>query len=111
MAGKGVKPADARAAVEKVFGVDGGASLKRRAAWRGEEEEEEEDPANRASIFDDAPASPKELAERLLTAARARAAASRGLPKDARRRRLVGWLARRGHAWSTISAVLAELEL
>ena len=113
VAGKGVKPADARAAVEKVFGVDGGASLRRRAAWRGEEgEEEEEDAAAaRASFFDDAPASPRQLAERLLTAARARAAASRGMPKDARRRRLVGWLARRGHAWSTISAVLAELEL
>lgn len=47
----------------------------------------------------------------LVHAAARQAALSRGAPAAARKRRLVNWLARRGHRWGTISAVLAEVGL
>jgi hypothetical protein len=47
----------------------------------------------------------------LLAAAARQAALSKGLPAPARRRRLVGWLQRRGHNWGTVAAVLDALAL
>jgi len=47
----------------------------------------------------------------LLASAARQAALSKGLPLPARRRRLVGWLQRRGHNWGTVAAVLDALAL
>jgi hypothetical protein len=47
----------------------------------------------------------------LLAAAARQAELSRGAPAPARRRRLVGWLQRRGHGWGTVAAVLDALAL
>ena len=46
------------------------------------------------------------LDEQLLATAQRQAALTKGLPAQTRRRRLVAWLQRRGHGWSTISALL-----
>ena len=46
----------------------------------------------------------------LLQQARSRHALSGGLPEEARRRRLVGWLQRRGHKWADISQIMRQLE-
>lgn len=51
------------------------------------------------------------LDAQLVHAAKRRAALSRGAPAASRKRRLVHWLARRGHGWGTISAVLSEVGL
>ena len=47
----------------------------------------------------------------LLDAANRQAHLLRGLPVEVRRRRMVGWLQRRGHSWSTVSALLQRLKL
>lgn len=49
--------------------------------------------------------------QHLLGSARRQADFTAGLPIEARRRRLVGWLQRRGHDWETITRVLALLQL
>lgn len=98
VAGRGVAPADARAAVEAVFGSRLGDALKPRSDRYAPDEEE--DGGSGAA-----------LTLHLLDAARARDRLARALPRDARRRRLVGWLGRRGHGWGVISGVLRELEL
>lgn len=49
-------------------------------------------------------------AAELLGQARRQHALSAGLPQEARRRRLVGWLQRRGHGWEDISRLLRQLE-
>ena len=53
----------------------------------------------------------EQVDQQLLGSARRQAEASVTLPIEARRRRLVGWLQRRGHDWDTISRVLALLQL
>jgi hypothetical protein len=60
--------------------------------------------ADRGTPADAAPA-------HLLASAARQAALSKGLPPPARRRRLVGWLQRRGHSWGTVAAVLDALAL
>ena len=57
------------------------------------------------------PISAKDQSARLLEAAERQAHLSRGLPLAARRRRLAGWLARRGHGWKTASAVMERVGL
>lgn len=51
------------------------------------------------------------LGRELLDAARRRAAAMAGLPAEARRRRLLGYLQRRGHSWGVARQVLQALGL
>ena len=67
-------------------------------------------PTSAASAFS-APSSSSASPERqLLEQARRQHAQSLGLPADARRRRLVGWLQRRGHRWEDISRLLHQLD-
>jgi hypothetical protein len=47
----------------------------------------------------------------LLAVAARQAELSKGMPAPTRRRRLVGWLQRRGHGWGTVAAVLDALAL
>jgi hypothetical protein len=49
------------------------------------------------------------LGQEILEAARRYAERSKGLAPDVRRRRLIGYLQRRGHAWGTVSGVLKAL--
>lgn len=49
--------------------------------------------------------------QQLLASARRRADTSAGLPSEARKRRLTGWLLRRGHDWDTVSKLVALLKL
>lgn len=49
--------------------------------------------------------------QQLLASAQRRAAMSEGLPSEARKRRLTGWLLRRGHDWDTVSKLVALLKL
>ena len=49
--------------------------------------------------------------QQLLGSARRQAEMTVSLPTEARRRRLSGWLLRRGHDWETVSKVLALLRL
>ena len=76
---------------------------------------DDDDDAGRglSSVFEASwdPISRKEQAARLLEAAERQAHLSRGLPLAARRRRLAGWLARRGHGWKTVSAVMEKVGL
>ncbi len=51
------------------------------------------------------------LKQDLVESAQRQAHLTRGIPSETRRRRLVGWLQRRGHTWDTISAILKELSL
>ena len=47
----------------------------------------------------------------LLGSARRQAEMTVGLPTEVRRRRLSGWLLRRGHDWQTVSKILTLLHL
>ncbi len=49
--------------------------------------------------------------QQLLGSARRQAEMTVSLPTEARRRRLSGWLLRRGHDWDTVSKILALLHL
>lgn len=49
--------------------------------------------------------------QQLLASAQRRADLSEGLPSEARKRRLTGWLLRRGHDWDTVSKLIALLKL
>ena len=49
--------------------------------------------------------------QQLLGSARRQAEMTVSLPSEARRRRLSGWLLRRGHDWDTVSKILALLQL
>ena len=49
--------------------------------------------------------------QQLLASAQRRAAMSEGLPAEARKRRLTGWLLRRGHDWDTVSKLVGLLKL
>ena len=49
--------------------------------------------------------------QQLLASAQRRADMSEGLPSEARKRRLTGWLLRRGHDWDTVSKLVALLIL
>lgn len=47
----------------------------------------------------------------LLETAQRQAHLTKGMPSETRRRRMVGWLQRRGHSWDTISSLLREMAL
>lgn len=49
--------------------------------------------------------------QQLLGSARRQAEMTVSLPTEARRRRLSGWLLRRGHEWNTVSIILTKLKL
>ena len=78
-----------------------------------DDENDDENEGRSSSIFEASwdPISRKEQTARLLEAAERQAHLSRGLPLAARRRRLAGWLARRGHGWKTVSAVMERVGL
>ena len=136
--GRGVSPEDAVAALRDIFGVEAvsGSSpiyfvdtdeeedeADRARGGRSddnendeedtENEDEDEDSEPYSSVFEASwdPITRKEQAARLLEAAERQAHLSRGLPLAARRRRLAGWLARRGHGWKTASAVMEMVGL
>ena len=137
--GRGVSSDDAAAALRDIFGAESSSPIyfvdtdeeeEETDIIRGEksdenndaEEEEEEDDDREdeededkgfSSVFEASwdPISRKEQSERLLEAAERQAHLSRGLPLAARRRRLAGWLARRGHGWRTASAVMERVGL
>lgn len=51
------------------------------------------------------------LDQQLLETLRRRQELISNLPVEAQKRRLIGWLARRGHSWSVSASLLAELGL
>lgn len=49
--------------------------------------------------------------QQLLASARRQADMTASLPSETRKRRLTGWLLRRGHEWDTVSRIVALLKL
>lgn len=47
----------------------------------------------------------------LLNSVKAKLDSMTGLPEEAKKRRLVGWLQRRGHPWATVSELLRATSL
>ena len=94
---RGVSAELVKAALEEVFGVDG-----LRVRWFMEEEAAED-----AQSAWSPTVSPESA---LLQAARRQWALTVGLPKEARARRFVGWMQRRGHAWDDISRLLQAVQ-
>ena len=97
LARRGVPNEHWNAALDAVFGEDG----LRMRRYIDEQEAEE-----RTAGWSPSP-SPEAA---LLQTARARYQLTAGLPKEARRRRLISWLQRRGHAWDDLSRVVALIE-
>lgn len=97
LARRGIAPELSKAAIDSVFGPDG---LSMRRYIEEELAEEEAGPWN-----------PSEAPEgALLQAARRQHQLTTGLPAEARKRRLLGWLQRRGHPWEVVSRVARRLE-
>jgi len=94
---RGVSVEHSKAALEGVFGPDG---LRVR---RYLEEEAAEERGQAWTPTDSAESA-------LLQATRRQYQLTAGLPGEARKRRLVGWLQRRGHAWEDISKLLQLVE-
>jgi SOS response regulatory protein OraA/RecX len=90
---RGIAPELAAEAIESVFGPDG---LSMRRYMEEELAEEELGPWTPAAAPESA----------LLVAARRQYQLTAGLGDEARKRRLVGWLQRRGHSWDVVSKVL-----
>ena len=139
--GRGVSAEDASAALRDIFGVGVGSPSFSPALFvdtdeeddeaervrgernevasadgEGEDDGESEDPrscSSESSVFEASwdPIPRKEQATRLLEAAERQVHLSRGLPLAARRRRLAGWLARRGHGWKTAAEVFERVGL
>jgi hypothetical protein len=97
LARRGVPIELALPAIESVFGPEG-LTMKRYI----EEELAEAEGAG----WVPAPAAEAEL----LAAARRQRELTAGLSPEARKRRLVGWLQRRGHPWETVGRVVRQLE-
>eukprot|EP00873_Tetraselmis_striata_P045820 jgi/Tetstr1/466084/TSEL_010669.t1 len=94
----GVCQDDVTHALETVFGCD---SHDLSFANGGEEGTEEGAEGGEAPSH----------ADTLLAAAQRQARQYRGLPREAQRRRLAGWLQRRGHSWATVRGLLERLGL
>ena len=92
---RGVDAAHVAAALEGVFGAEG-LDVRRFLEERADEE------------LDHAAAAAPEAA--LLRAARDQYDRTAGLAAEARRRRLAGWLQRRGHAWTDVARVMRRVE-
>jgi SOS response regulatory protein OraA/RecX len=96
LARRGIAPELATEAIESVFGPDG---LSMRRYMEEELAEEQLGPWTPASVPESA----------LLVAARRQYQLTAGLREEARKRRIVGWLQRRGHSWEVVSRVLQWL--
>ncbi|KAK9814773.1 hypothetical protein WJX72_011246 [[Myrmecia] bisecta] len=97
---RGVSKADIAKGLAGVFGEDGRVHIDLYAT-----QEEDEEAVMFGTERDD------RSDRQLLEAARKQAAFTDGLPVEARRRRMIGWLQRRGHDWDTTSKVLTLLDL
>jgi SOS response regulatory protein OraA/RecX len=97
LASRGVVGEDVAAALDTIFGPDG-LSVKRYV-----EEEAAEDGAAAWN-----PGGSPEAA--LLAAARRQWSLTSALGAETRRRRLAGWLQRRGHAWEDVSRLMRQIE-
>ena len=93
---RGIAPDLATEAIESVFGPDG-LSMRR---YMEEELAEEE-----LGTWTPAPAPESAL----LVAARRQYQLTAGLSTEARKRRILGWLQRRGHSWEVVSRVMKWL--
>lgn len=49
--------------------------------------------------------------QQLLASARRQVEMTEQMPPETRKRRLTGWLLRRGHEWDTVSKIIALLKL
>lgn len=98
---KGVSRPDCQAALESVFGESTRGRI--RVNMDGVEDIDDES----SSIF----GTEERVDQQLLGSARRQAEMTVSLPTEARRRRLSGWLLRRGHDWDTVSKILALLHL
>ncbi|EIE24818.1 hypothetical protein COCSUDRAFT_62226 [Coccomyxa subellipsoidea C-169] len=93
---KGVNKKDIEHGLREVFGTD-----SHKLHMHTEDLEEDEDGMGESHRLD----------LQLLETAQRQAHLTKGMPSETRRRRMVGWLQRRGHSWDTISSVLSELAL
>ncbi|KAL0039656.1 hypothetical protein WJX77_004520 [Trebouxia sp. C0004] len=98
---KGVSRLDCQAALESVFGE----STRGRMRVNMDAVEDVDDESSR--VF----GTEERVDHQLLGSARRQAEMTVSLPTEARRRRLSGWLLRRGHDWNTVSKILALLHL
>jgi len=94
---RGIAPELVQEAIESVFGPDG---LSMRRYMEEELAEEQLGPWTPAGAPESA----------LLVAARRQFQLTAGLSDEARKRRIVGWLQRRGHSWEVVSRVLKWLD-
>lgn len=96
---RGVSPEDIATALESVFTSTEDAS---------QNEADDDDDESEAFLF---PGMPREARDHLLEKARAQwARGGATVSAEARKRRMVGWLQRRGFNWSVTSQVLKVLE-
>lgn len=93
---RGIAPELVREAIESVFGPDG---LSMRRYMEEELAEEQLGPWTPAAAPESA----------LLVAASRQYQLTVGLSDEARKRRIVGWLQRRGHSWEVVSRVIKWL--
>ncbi|KAL3133968.1 hypothetical protein ABBQ32_008412 [Trebouxia sp. C0010 RCD-2024] len=98
---KGVSKHDCQLALEGVFGESS------RGRVRFNLDDLSEDDAGMPTLF----GTEGRIDQQLLASARRQAELTEGLPSETRKRRLTGWLLRRGHEWDTVSKIAALLKL
>jgi SOS response regulatory protein OraA/RecX len=102
---RGVAPAHAASALEGVFGEGGRLEVRRFIEEEADEAAGEAGEGSMRALGDgEAPVAA------LLRTARDRWARTAGLDAAARKRRLAGWLQRRGHVWDDVARVVARVE-
>lgn len=102
---RGVAPAHAAAALAGVFGEGGRLEVRRFIEEEADEAAGDAGEGSMRALGDgEAPVAA------LLRTARDRWARTAGLDAAARKRRLAGWLQRRGHVWDDVARVVARVE-